>query len=275
MPYCTNCGRKLEDGEVCNCSAPAQAAQVQQQASPPQPYIPPQQGYGPQPYGGYPQYGQPYPGQPYPYPPNYQFAYDGQALPPPPKPSNKWILAIIIPFAVFFVVMIVLLLAVYVPSIKRYKNNSKQAAISSKASSIYRAANSTRIALKEDELVTEGDYIISSDSSKNVAVPFDVEKFYKKENFYFDKASDYNYFIVVRDGYAVYAAVSDSWNSKKEDIGTYPSKYTGSIVAYSPVKYSPEGENVLREKNETLSDFYRDACEKFNEDIKRPDKKEW
>lgn len=103
----------------------------------PQP-IPPQQGYGQQPYGGYPQNGQPYPNQPYPYQPNYQFAYDGQALPPPPKPSSKWILAIIIPFVVVTLVLMGIFLAIFVPSLSRYKEKSKQTSINNKASSIYR-----------------------------------------------------------------------------------------------------------------------------------------
>lgn len=273
MPYCTNCGRKLDDGEVCNCTASAQGAPVQQTPSP-QP-IPPQQGFGQQPYGGYPQNGQPYPNQPSPYQPNYQFAYDGQALPPPPKQSSKWILAIIIPFVVVTLVLMGIFLAIFVPSLSRYKEKSKQTSINNKASSIYRGANSSLVDLDSDDVDTKGDYIISSDSSKSIAVPYDVEKFYEKEKRYFDKVDELEYFIVIRDGHAVYSAAAESWNDKKTYIGTYPAEYTGSVVAYSPLKYSPKGEKEHIEKNDTLNEIYNDAVEKFKDDIKKQNYKEW
>ncbi|MCR4639181.1 proline-rich domain-containing protein [Ruminococcus sp.] len=281
MPYCTNCGRKLNDGEICSCTAPAQGVSMQQpnntapqggqynnggmqQASLPQ------QGYWQQPY---PYNGQPYPNQPYPH--DFRYSYDGQALPPPPKPSNKWILAIVIPLAAVFLVLIVLILAIMIPSYSRYKQKAKQTNINSKASSIYRAANSALADLDADGVDVNGDYIISSDSSKDIAVPYDAGKFCERENKYFDKAAESEYFIVVRDGVAVYAAASESWTDKKAKIGTYPARYTGSSVAYSPVEYSPRGENVLAEKGKTLDDLYDHAVKEFKEDIKKQNYKEW
>ena len=270
MPYCTNCGRKLNDGEICGCTAPAQGAPMQQTP-------PPQQIYGQQPYSGYPQNGQPYPNQPYPYPyPQIKpTAYDGTPLPPPPKPSSTWILAIIIPFVVVTLVLMGIFLAIFVPSLSRYKEKSKQTSINNKASSIYRGANSSLVDLDADDIDTRGDYIISSDSSKSIAVPYDVEKFYEREKRYFDKVDELEYFIVIRDGHAVYAAAAESWNDKKVRIGTYPAEYTGSAVAYSPLKYSPKGEKEQIKKNDTLNEIYTDAVEKFKDDIKKRNYEEW
>ncbi len=90
MSFCTNCGRPLQENEVCNCRATAQpvephqyaqpeAAPQQQYAAPQQQYAAPQQPYGApqQPYGA-PQ--QPYgaPQQPYgaPAKPANTFFYD-------------------------------------------------------------------------------------------------------------------------------------------------------------------------------------------------------
>ena len=91
MPYCRQCGRLLQDGEVCSCTAVNT-----QQDSPSQPqneYTNAQQ----QPYqNGAPQYqGHPYPQQGF-APNGYPYPYYGQPM-PPQKKSKTWILAIIIP----------------------------------------------------------------------------------------------------------------------------------------------------------------------------------
>ena len=258
MPYCINCGRKLNDGEVCNCTAPAQGAPVQQ--------IPPQQGYAQPPYSGYPQSPQPYPNV-QPRPINYQFAYDGTPLPPPPKPSRKWILGIIIPFAVAFVAMAVIILAILVPSVTSYKEKAKQSSINSVARGINTATYDTINALKIDQDWVMGDYIICSDSSKNVYVSFDEEKFYKKEEFNFAELDKYEYFIVVEEGKPVYTAVSESWNDKKAYIGTYPTKYVISTKRYENVTYSVNGTGDVIKAKDTLNDVYNAAYKEFNEEL--------
>ena len=220
---------------------------------------PPQQIYGQQPYPN-----QPYP---YPYPQIKPAAYDGTPLPPPPKPSNKWILAIIIPFCAVLLLLIAAALAIFVPSFMRYKEKAKQSSISSAAKGINSAAHDTLSALKADEEWVMGNYIISSDSSKNVYVGFDEEKFYKKEKFHFAELDKYDYFIVFENGEPVYTAASESWNDKKAYVGTFPSKYVSSSKRYEPVKYSPNGERILADDKATLEDLYEDAFETFNGEL--------
>lgn len=263
MPYCENCGRKLNDGEVCNCTAPAQGAPAQQAPPPQQPYVQ-------QPYGGYPQNPQPYPNQPYPnqpYPQIKPVAYDGTPLPPPPKPSRKWLLAVIIPLGVFFLVTAVIIFAILVPSYTSYKEKAKHSSMNSAARGINSAAISTLNELRLEEEWVMGDYIISSDSSKNVYVGFDEEKFYKKEEFHFAELDKYDYFIIVEDGNPVYAAVSESWNNKKDYIGTYPLQYDSKTYYYSPSKYTADGEKVFVKDKETLNDLYEYAHEEFEKKL--------
>lgn len=260
MPYCTNCGRKLNDGEVCGCRDAAQQ-QVQ-----------PQQPYEQQPWG-YPQNGQPYPNPPYPYPYPYPYpqikpvAYDGTPLPPPPKPSKMWLLAIIIPFGLFFIALLVLFFAVYMPSARSYSNKAKQRNINSVASGIRSAANDTLNELDIEEEWVMGDYIISSNNALNVYVGFDEEKFYKKEEFHFADLDKYEYFIVVENGKPVYAAVSESWHDKKAYIGTYPLEYDKNTYYYAPVKYSAKGEKVFVKDKETLNDLYEYARDEFEKKL--------
>ena len=118
MPYCTQCGKALQENEICSCRTTAQpvetpqfeqpqAAPQQQYAAPQQPYGAPQQPYGApqQPYGapqqpyGAPQ--QPYgaPQQPYGAP---QQPYYGAPYGAPAKPANTFFSDILNVIVTFF-----------------------------------------------------------------------------------------------------------------------------------------------------------------------------
>ncbi len=127
MPYCTKCGRPIQENEVCTCQAAAQpvenpqyaqpeAAPQQAYAAPQQPYGAPQQPYAApqqpyaapqQPYGA-PQ--QPYgaPQQPYGAPqqpygaPQQPYGAPQQPYGAPPKPANTLINDIINVIVTFF-----------------------------------------------------------------------------------------------------------------------------------------------------------------------------
>lgn len=272
MPYCTNCGKKLEDGEVCSCTAQTQEAAVQNE--PPVQQAQQVNTNGQQPYSGAPQYGQPYNGgmQPPPYPNNgqpypnqypypgpqgYQYAYDGQMLPPPPKKSKAWILAIVIPLGIVALMIIVILAAIFVPAMLGYTKKSKQSTMNSRANTIFKAANTAMVELDEDGAKVDGVYIISSDQTRNTAVPFDIKEFYELEAKYYDEINEYDYFIVFNKGCAVYSAVSDSWDDKKSYIGSYPSGGTSGARLYSP-----DGSAETADDKDTLADLYRDALNK-------------
>ena len=256
MPYCRNCGKFLQDGEVCSCTPPAQEAP----ASQPNNYAAPQNG---QPYNGgmqpppYPNQlypNQPYPNQPYPnqpYPQGYPAPSFGQQLAQPPKKSNAWIWAIIIPLACVFALV---LTAIFVPAMLGYTKRSKQATAFSRANSLSKAANSALTELDEKGRDVKGYFIISSDNSKNKSVPFDVGEFNEKLEDFFPESKDYDYFIVCCNGVVEYTAISDSWSKRSDYIGTYPGG-----VSIGAKKYSPDGSTQTVDGKTSLYDLYQYA----------------
>lgn len=253
MPYCRNCGRPLQDGEICGCTQSAQGAPVQQ----PNNYAAPQNG---QPYNGgmqpppYPNNGQPYPKQPYPnqpYPQGYPVPSFGQQMAQPPKKSNAWILAIIIPLAC---VIVLVLAAILVPAMLGYTKRSKQSSAFSKANTLRKAAVSSLVDLDEKGQDVKGYYIISSDKSKNRSVSIDLDEFNKKVEDYFPEVKDYEYFIVCCNGDVEYAAISDSWSKKSDYIGTFPGGVSAGIR-----KYSPDGSTQTVDGKTSLDDLYQYA----------------
>ena len=274
MPYCTNCGRQLNDGEICSCTAPA-AEQPAAPVSDVQQTAPPAQ----QPYSGYPapQNGQPYNngniqpppypnngGQPFPPPPSgymqgYPQPYYGQPM-PPKKESKAWILAIIIPVSAVFLLIIAILAAIFVPAMLGYTKKSKISSMASKANSLSKAASSALVEMDENGEKVNGYFIISSDSSKNVAVACDVGEFKETTEKYFGDLKDYDYFIVCRNGYAEYAAISTSWTNKKDIVGSYPGiNSVDNIAEYNSQGYSKSADR----KNKTLRDLYDTAVNEF------------
>lgn len=262
MPYCINCGRFLQEGEVCNCTANAQGAPVQQPNS-----AAPQGG---QPYNGgmqpppYPYNGQPYPNQPYPNQP-YPVPTFNQQLANPPKKSNAWILAIVIPLGIAALLIIAILAAILVPSMLGYTKKSKQSSMNSNASTLFKAGNTALIELDEEKKDIKGYYIISSDNSRNQAVPFDVEKFREKTANYFDKIGEYEYFMVCRDGAVEYTAIAKSWGDKSDYIGTYPPSNIDGIRLYrvDSSGYTYGSSSFSKDTKMSLSDLYKDASKEY------------
>lgn len=252
MPYCTNCGRSLQDGETCGCTAsPEPAAQPDNSAAPQnvQPY---NGGMQPPPYS---YNGQPYPNQPYPqgWPaPSFE-----QQLANPPKKSNAWVFAIVIPI---IGAVLLLLTAILVPAMLGYTKRSKQASMFSKATTLYKASNTVMVELDEEGKDVKGYYIISSDKSRNSYIPFDVGEYYDKLKNYMDDVCEYEYFIVCRDGIVEYAAISENWNTATDHIGTYPGG-----VSIGMKKYSGDGRGETADKKTSLSDLFLYAVNKFSE----------
>ena len=232
MPFCTQCGRPLAEGETCECrSANTQAAP---DTAPQQPYNAP---------NSYPPPQAPYGGQPYP-------AY-GQM--PPQKKSNAWILAIIIPAVC---VVLLLMLAILLPASMGYVKRSKQVSKNTNASTICKAANTAMVELDEQGEKLKGQYIISSDSDKNLAVPFNIGKFNTAMDKYLTEKPDYEYFMVIKDGTVQYAAISESWDSKKDIKATCPAARSG------PRYYDQYGSGDEAKSTVTLTELYRDALQK-------------
>ena len=124
-------------------------------------------------------------------------------------------------------VIIPVIFAIFVPSMMGYVKKSKTSSVNATASTVMKAANSALTELDEDDFKLSGDYIISSDESKNVNVPFDVDEFYEKAEYYYYDMSDMDYFIIVEDGCCSDVAVIDDSGY----VGTY-----GSLFGYNSGK---------------------------------------
>lgn len=237
MPYCTQCGRHLNDGEKCDCTS----------AAPRQGYSNAQQPYGyPQQYG-YPPYKAPTAPQQY-SPQPYQYIYY-----PPAKKSNAWIWAIIIPVAIF----LVLTVSILVSAFRQAEDKARQTDANSYAYNISRISGNVLSELKEDELNVKGMYIISSDPESNVAVPFDTDEFYKRMKEYFDFPDKREYFIIVRNGKVEYTAASKSWTKHSEAVASYPSGFEAAK------RYDINGYSTKEIKSDTLDILYWDAYDQI------------
>ncbi len=246
MPYCTQCGRKLENGEKCNCTASEPSAEAPQQSN--YSSVPPND----------PRYSTTPPCQPYPqgYPPPY---YYGQPM-QPQKMSKSNLTAIIIGLSIGFVVLTAILAAILVPSMLGYAKKSRQTKTNNMAGTLYRAANTALVELDELGEKTNGKYIIASSTNDNVAVPFDIRKFDDKLERYItdENFNKYEYFIVADNGVVEYAAVCYDWTDKKKPVGTYPSSVSRGIRTYSEYGGSPEYKDEA-----TLDELYWDAYDKI------------
>ena len=257
MPYCRQCGRLLQDGEACSCTA--ENTQQDGSSQPQNGYMNEQQPYQ----NGAPQYqGQPYPQQGF-APNGYPYPYYGQPM-PPQKKSKSVVITVIIVLSVVFLLFIAVLAAIFVPAMLGYAKKSRMASANSLASSIYRAANTALVEMDELYENTGGIYIISSDEKKNMDVPFDIDEFNKHFGQYTDneKMEKQNYFMVVKNGAVEYAAVSEDWTNTKKIVGTYPvSTIDGTRI------YTSDGSYSLSTERRSLSYLYDKAQEAVNEMI--------
>ena len=154
MPFCTQCGRPLAEGETCSCRNNSA------NTTPPPPqsqynsygYQPYQQGYPQDPYG----YGQPYP------------PYAQQ------KKSNGWIIGLVIGIVLLFALIGA---AIFVPAMLGYTHKSKLMEIRNDARTLANTANMVLVEMDEKGADLKGVYIISSDEKDNVAVSLDTDKF--------------------------------------------------------------------------------------------------
>ena len=240
MPYCTQCGRYLFDGEKCTCTSAVQTPPppIQGQSNAQQPY---QNGF-PNQYrqnssNNAPQYPN---GYPQPYQP-YQYIYY-----PPQKKGVSWAI-IFIPVILFMFIAAIIV----VPAAIGYNKRAKQTSANANANALRRSCNAVLHELKEKGENINGLYFISSDSNDNVAVPFDTDDFYERLDNYFADLSNLNYFVVIRNGDTEYAAVSASWTKESDIVGSYP---PGTPAG--PRLYSVYGIGTAAEDNDDLDDIY-------------------
>lgn len=192
MPFCQNCGRPLNAGEVCQCAA-------QQGGAAPQstPYMN--------------QLNQPYQYQPGQQPPQKKGGVPAGCL---------IAAAIAIPS---FLVVAGILAAILVPAMIGYTKKSKISAANTYARNVYRAAQGALVNMDEEDIDVGGAYIISNYGLEPKPA-FDGGAFFDEMDEYVymagDSMEELEYFAVVEDGSVVYVAVREIGNMY---IGCYPS----------------------------------------------------
>lgn len=223
MPFCQNCGRLLNENEVCNCTPQNQTPQQQI----------------------------PYPQQNQPYTYNYQQPYPA---PQQPKKKSGCLIAGIVCGVIALLFLLLILAAILIPAMIGYTHKSRKQEANMTAKKYKDSVSSALIDLDScdcEDMDIDGTYIICSDRSANFNVPFEIPSdFYTTVNAYAAvEEGVYEYFVVVEDGSCVYAAAH---NIENDVIGTYP---TGG-EAMTVRRYSDNE----TDRDWTISDLYTDAC---------------
>jgi type II secretory pathway pseudopilin PulG len=244
MPFCQNCGRPLNEGEVCHCQEAQQSPYMNQ------PY--PQQGQ-PQPQQS-PYMNQPYPQQGVPYPQGQQpYSYQYQQGQQPPK-ENKTAVGCVIAFAICAATLPVIgiLAAILVPSMIGYVAKSKTASANSAAKSCYRAIQTSLVDLDNENELKEGVYIITNMPGKHdLNAPYNTEKLHSAIHKYFSDVENITFFAVIEGADVTYIAVYSDKDPKY--IGTYPkASQMREAVDYNGSYHSGE---------EDLETLYEIACD--------------
>lgn len=129
-----------------------------------------------------------------------------------------------------------------------YVKKSKQASINSTAATVMKASNTVLVDLDEQGVELPDKCIISSDHSKNYNVSDDfVSQFEETLEQYFPDYGNYDYFIIIKGGCAVYAAAVNPDSPKF--AGTYPANQL----------YSADEEYVSKDEKLTYDELY-DIC---------------
>lgn len=137
-------------------------------------------------------------------------------------------------------------------SLMGYVKKSKQVSINTTAASIMKASNATLTDLDEQGVEIPENCVISSDSAKNYNVSDDFTSQFEKElEVFFSDYKDYDYFVLIKGGVAVYVAASDLENPKY--TGTYPAEKV----------YSADGEYTEKDENLTFDEIYQSCLDEI------------
>ncbi|MDE7138714.1 MAG: hypothetical protein K2O29_09725 [Ruminococcus sp.] len=133
-----------------------------------------------------------------------------------------------------------------------YIKKAKQASINSGAATMYKASAASLTELDEPDVKLPETCIISSDHNRSYNVNDDfVSQFEEKLENFFSDYKEYNYFIVIQNGTAVYTAITKSENPQY--IGTYPANKI----------YSADNEYVTKDEKITYDEIYNICLEQL------------
>lgn len=220
MPFCSNCGRQLEENESCNCQNQQNA--VQNQAPPPPPNVNVQPGYQ-----QYDQYGRPLftpQGQPIYYDAQGNAIVGGQK-----KKSNAGCIIALCVTLFLFLIVGGIIAAIFVPAMLGYVKKSKINSANGNARTITRNINAALTEMDEKGMTINGTYIVCSDSNKTIVLDngnplnredgLDLGTLYSTAKEY-GNIGDYDWFVVIENGIVTYAVAGSSGDENY--VGTYP-----------------------------------------------------
>lgn len=230
MPFCEYCGKPIAEDEICNCKNEVKLSP---------PYLSDQNNY-----------------------------YNPQVTTQKKSGGLWWIWLIIIPVILLILFILGIIAAIFVPAFIGYNKKSKVTSANANASSVYKAANTALVEFDEEGYNIEGFYIISSDENNNWNVPnnkFDINEFYNKLDKYYYDSDNYEWFVIIENGVATYAALSENWST--EIVGTYPiratidgpgiyGRYTAATNKYSLTRVYNEAAITLNDKLNNNSSNY-------------------
>lgn len=227
MPYCECCGRPLENGQICNCTANQNPNFNQQIQSPP------------------PIYGQNV----------YTNTVDMTNAPKKKLGVGTIILIIAIPLVLIVLVVCGILAAILVPSMIGYTNKSKLVSQNSYSTSICKAINSALCEMDEEGYEIGGNYFICSNANNSFCFDsesddLDYDDLNDRINEFFSDSINDKWFAVCENGVVTYVASAESWDSKF--VGTYPSSALDAQKGYEKTYYDDTQE---------LGEIYEDALE--------------
>ncbi len=212
MSFCPNCGRPVNDNEVCICQKQRNSAQNN-----PQPNNAPQFNPNFNPNGKplYDEFGRPLftaQGEP--------ITYDANGKPKVKRKKTGCIIAIVICLLVFLLVAAIFA-AILIPAMLGYTKKSRASQANANAKVILSYASTTLEEMKENDYSFDGTYLISSDKSENVnCEDIDTKTFYSTfESYATEDLASKDWFIVIEDGIAVYSVIDSN-----HYIGTYPAR---------------------------------------------------
>ena len=294
MPFCQNCGRKLAENEVCNCTsgaaptpvptpapaaapqpAPAEAPAPKPEAAPapkaeaapapaPKPEEKPATAAAPQTPPPAAPKPQPAP-KPAPQPaPAPQQVYPNAAAQLPKKkktPVGLIIAIILIPIVLIVLLVVGILAAILLPAMSGYVSKSKISSANASANSISKAVDSSLTDLDMQGVKISGYYVVCSDKKNNYNLPenFDEDEFYKQMKNYYSDSEKHEWFAVVEYSSCTYAAVSEGW--KEQLVGTYPYSSTADGPCYYDTYYL----STTKRTKASLTKLYNDAAKKVKE----------
>lgn len=136
-------------------------------------------------------------------------------------------------------------------SMQEYISESKEQSMVSTAKSFSNASNTILVELDCMGVDLTGDFIICSDSSKNICGDFDADGFTAELENWFPDYTDYDYFVVISDGVCVGAYCADK--SEPEVVGMYPD---GIVPSFENGKIVREKIEISENDSYSLDELY-------------------